>query len=97
MIEEIKNKSITPNWNKEIKLKLNLRDLQIIYDAIGELPPNILKNKHKDSDFLDTPVSVDNITTKVTTPIDDTTAAVLIDEIYSALEIILDKYNGIID
>ena len=95
MIEEIKTKSIFPNWNKEIKLKLNLRDLQIIYDAIGELPPNILKNKHKDSDFLDTTVSVDN--TKVIAPIDDTIAAVLIDEIYSALEIILDKYNGIID
>ena len=97
MIEEIKNKTITPNWYREIKLKLNLRDLQIIYDAIGELSPNILKDKHKDSDFLDTTVSVDNITTKVTTPIDDTVAAVLIDEIYSALEIILDKYNGIID
>ena len=97
MIEEIKNKSIIPNWNKEIKLKLNLRDLQIIYDAIGELPPDILKNKHKDSNFLDTAVGVDNITTKVTTPIDNTIAAILIDEIYSALEIILDKYNGITD
>ena len=97
MIEEIKNKTITPNWNREIKLKLNLRDLQIIYDAIGELPPSILKNKHKDSDFLDIAVGIDNITTKVTTPIDDTIAAILINEIYSALEIILDKYNGIID
>lgn len=86
MIEEIKNKTITPNWYKEIKLKLNLRDLQIIYDAIGELSPNILKDKHKDSNFLDVEVSMD-----------DGIAAVLIDEIYSALEIILDKYNGVLD
>ena len=86
MIEEIKNKTITPNWNKEIKLKLSLRDLQIIYDAIGELSPNILKDKHKDLNFLDVEVSMD-----------DGIAAVLIDEIYSALEIVLDKYNGIID
>ena len=83
MIKEIESKSKNPNWNEKITLELTLRDLQIIYDAVGSTPPIILKDKHEKRNSS---LFHDNLFT-----------ATLIDDIYSELENILTKYNGIID
>ena len=85
MIKEIKSKSKTPNWNEKITLELTLRDLQIIYDAVGSIPPIILKDKHEKRNSS---LFHDNVTYNAST---------LIDNIYSELENILTEYNGIID
>ena len=90
MIKEIKSKSKIPNWNETIKLELTLRDLQIIYDAIGNIQPRIVEEKHErygSSLFLfrerESVITYD--------------ASSLIDDIYNELEKILIAYNGIID
>lgn len=38
-------------WDKEINLSLSLRDLQIIYDAVAELPFNRLRMMHETTSF----------------------------------------------
>lgn len=86
MIKEIESKPKTPNWNEAIKLELTLRDLQIIYDAIGSMPPKVVEEKHKkrnSSLLCESVVTYD--------------VASLIHDIYNELEEILTVYNGIID
>ena len=85
MIKEIKNELDTPNWDKIITLELTLKDLQIIFDAVGDLPPQVIKDKHMNSPLHDI-MSIDTIS-----------MSNLIDEIYGSLEVIIDKYNGVLD
>ena len=84
MIKEIVTD--TPNWDKEITLKLTLKELQIIFDAVGELSPKVMYEKHdENSPFYDA------------IPKNDITLIKLIDDVYNDLEIIVDKYNGVLD
>lgn len=85
MIKEIKNELDTPNWDETITLELTLKDLQIIFDAVGDLPPQVIKDKHINSPLHDV-IFVDTIS-----------ASKLIDEIYNSLEVIIDKHNGVLD
>lgn len=82
MIKEIESKS----WNETIKLELTLRDLQIIYDAIGSMPPRVIEEKHEKYGFS---LLREGVITY--------DASSLIDDIYNELEKILIAYNGIID
>ena len=86
MIKEIEGKSKTPNWNETIKLELTLRDLQIIYDAIGDILPSVIEEKHEryGSSLLRESVITYDVSS-------------LIDDIYNELEKILIAYNGITD
>ena len=86
MIKEIESKSKIPNWNETIKLELTLRDLQIIYDAIGDIQPRVIEEKHEryGSSLLRESVITYDVSS-------------LIDDIYNELEKILTAYNGIID
>lgn len=86
MIKEIKSKLKKPDWNEKITLELTLRDLQIIYDAVGSIPPMILKDKHEKCNSL----FYDNL-------LKYNSASTLIYDVYSELENILTEYNGIID
>lgn len=75
-----------PNWNKEITLKLTLKELQIIFDAVGDLSSKVMYEKHdKHSSFYD--VIFKN----------DISLIKLIDDVYNDLEIIVNKYNGVLD
>lgn len=85
MITEI-NKTDMPNWNKEITLKLNLKDLQIIFDAVGDLAPKVIYEKHNENSPFYSVI-----------PKTDMALIKLIDDIYNDLEIIIDKYNGVLD
>lgn len=83
MVKEATNNSIR-DWNKKITLQLTLKDLQFIFDAVGNLNINMLKEKHgKDSPFYSI--------------INDTTLIKSIDELYDDLQIIVDKHNGVLD
>ena len=84
MIKEIVTD--TPNWDKEITLKLTLKELQIIFDAVGDLSLNVMYEKHDErSPFYDV------------IPKNDVALIKLIDDIYNDLETIVDKYNGVLD
>ena len=84
MIKEIVTD--TPNWDKEITLKLTLKELQIIFDAVGELSPKVMYEKHdENSPFY-------NVISK-----NDIALIKLIDDAYNDLKIIVDKYDGVLD
>lgn len=85
MIKEIKRNSNIPNWNEVITLELTLRDLQIIFDAVGDMPPNVLEEKHKHSSLHDIIFE------------DKMSSSKLIDKVYDELESILVKHNGVLD
>ena len=87
MITEIKTKTNVPNWNKEIILKLTLKELQIIFDAIGDLSPNVIYEKHHDNSPFYNVIPKDNNFALIK----------IIDEIYEELKTIIDKYNGVLD
>lgn len=50
MIRDLTRNNQT-NWQEKIRIELELSDLQILYDAIGILPPKYLKIKHKNTSF----------------------------------------------
>lgn len=50
MIRELSRNNKT-DWYEKIQLELDLQDLQIIYDAIGAIPPKYLEKKHKVTHF----------------------------------------------
>ena len=76
----------TPNWDKEITLKLTLKELQIIFDAVGDLSPKVMREKHDEhSPFYNV------------IPESDIALIKLIDNTYNDLEIIINKYNGVLD
>lgn len=84
MIKEIVTS--VPNWDKEITLKLTLKELQIIFDAVGDLSPKVMREKHDEhSPFY------------VAIPKNDIALIKLIDETYNDLEVIIDKYDGVLD
>ena len=85
MVTEIKNNTIT-DWNKKITLQLTLKDLQFIFDAIGDLTICTLKEKHKENSPFYSIISVNDIA-----------LIRLIDNLYDELRIIIDKYNGVLD
>lgn len=87
MITEIKTKTDVPNWDKEIILKLTLKELQIIFDAIGDLSPNVIYEKHYDDSPFYNVIPKDNNFALIK----------IIDEIYKELKTIIDKYNGVLD
>ena len=75
-----------PNWDKEIILKLTLKELQIIFDAVGNLSPKTIYEKHDEhSSFYDI------------IPKNDIALIKLIDEAYDDLEVIINKHNGVLD
>lgn len=84
MIRELKETDI-PNWDEIITLQLTLKDLQILFDAIGGIPPRVLKEKHEQSSLHDVIFE------------SEISASKLIDKIYSELEDIIDKHNGVLD
>lgn len=86
MIKEIKNELDAPNWDKTITLELTLKDLQIIFDAVGDLPPRVIYEKHNENSPFYSVI-----------PKTDMALIKLIDDIYNDLEIIIDKYNGVLD
>ena len=84
MIREVKETDI-PNWDEIITLQLTLRDLQIIFDAVGDIPPNTLEEKHRYSSLHDIIFE------------DKMSSSNLISKIYNELENIIDKHNGVLD
>lgn len=86
MIKEIERNSNTPNWNEVITLELTLRDLQIIFDAVGAMPPRALEEKHElyNSSLFNAGMLTYDVSS-------------LIDDVYDELRKILTAYNGIID
>lgn len=49
MIKEVINNTF--DWDKEIEIKLSLKDLQFIYDSIGGIPLKYYLKKHENTKF----------------------------------------------
>lgn len=84
MIRELRETDI-PNWDEIITLQLTLKDLQIIFDAVGNISPNVLEEKHEHSSLHD--IIFEN----------EMSSSKLIDKVYDELESILVKHNGVLD
>lgn len=35
------------NWNKEIKIGITLKELQILNDSVWNIPPNVIKDEYE--------------------------------------------------
>ena len=80
MIRDL-NRYKKTDWQEKIQLELTLSDLQVLYDAIGALPPKYLKIKHKNTPFHNEEVYYNR----------------KVYELYEDLDYIIMEYNGIND
>lgn len=85
MIKELESTKL-PKWDEEIKLCLTLRDLQIIYNCVGDVPFSVLKDEHRTSIFRDQ-LTEENGADKIR----------LLDDIYENLREIIERHGGVLD
>ena len=80
MIKEL-NRNNKTNWYEKIQLEMTLQDLQILYDCLGAVPIEYLKEKHKYTSL---------------NYLDDLICDIAAD-LYGDLDKILSEHNGITD
>ena len=80
MIRELGRKTIV-DWYEKVQIELNLHDLQLLYDCIGAVPIEYIKEKHKCTPF--------NLMETVYNDISV--------DLYEGLHTILSEHNGITD
>ena len=78
-VTKIKSNS---KWNKKIQLKLSLKELQIIYDCVGAMTPNELREKAIDKAYCWNDLN---------------DIEVVLHNVYESLDNIISNHGGIVD